>query len=90
MKATVKFRLPKEIYDKAIGGQLRLTCHYSLYNVALLERVLKEIYDVTKFRPRIYKDRYANTETVFIPIETLEMVLVGRKWLLHKLELLAV
>lgn len=90
MKATVKFRLSESLKSKVVGGEIKLTCQYSLRNITVLERVLKELYDATGFRPVILKDRHTNIETVWVPLELLEKTLVGRKWLLPKLELLAV
>ena len=90
MKATVRFKLPESVKSKVVGGEIKLTCPYSLRNITVLERVLKELYDATGFRPVILKDRHTNIETVWVPLELLEKTLVGRKWLLPKLELLAV
>lgn len=86
VKTSVKFRLPESVKNKAIGGELKLTCPASFTHTTSLEQFLSAVYEVTGHYPMVFKDRHTNLEEAWLSIESVEKTLVGRKELLVKLE----
>lgn len=90
VKSSVKFRLPESVKNKAVGGELKLTCPASFTCTTSLEQFLNAVCEATGHYPMTFKDRHTNIETAWVSIESVEKTLVGRKEeLLAKLEWLA-
>lgn len=89
VKSSVKFLLPAALKNKAIGGEIKLTCGSSFNCTTSLDEFLVAVYAATRHSPVVFNDRHTGLDEAWLPVEVVEKTMVGRKYLLKKLEWLA-